>query len=122
MTTLRPSGRPASSVIGYAVDGDELLVGADENTRKVRCLEHDPRVTLCVFGDEAQPQFATLEGEGAIEREGLARAKRLVLSKTVPRGHAPLQIETWLNRPETLIVRVRATRVWGMLDSVVHRG
>ena len=115
MTTLRLNGQPASSVIGYAIEGDELLVAAEADSLKVRCLEQDPRLALCVFGGEAQPRFATVEGRGVIERQNLEEAKKRVLSNTVPSGHSASVIETWLMRRETLVVRVRATRVWGVL-------
>ena len=116
MTTLRGSGQPASSVVGYAIEGDELLVAADETSLKVRCLKSDARLTLCVFSDDPQPRFATIEGRGAVQRQGIDEAKKRVLSDTVPRGHAASQIETWLERPATLILRVQAARVWGELS------
>lgn len=90
-------------------------MAAAADTLKVRCLERDPRLTLCVFSSEGQPRFATVEGRGVIERENLQEPTRRVLASTVPRGHSPAVIEAWLMRPETLVVRVEATRVWGVL-------
>lgn len=116
MTTLRRDGTPASSIVGYAMDGDEVLVAAGEASIKVRCVENDPRVTLCVFSDDAHPRFATIEGRGTVERRGLEQAKKKVLSNTIPRGHTGARIEAWLRRRTTLILRVRATRVWGELN------
>jgi hypothetical protein len=87
-----------------------------EASIKVRCVENDPRVTLCVFSDDAHPRFATIEGRGTVERRGLEQAKKKVLSNTIPRGHTGARIEAWLRRRTTLILRVRATRVWGELN------
>lgn len=118
MTTLRGNGQPASSVVGYAIEEDELLVAANEVSLKVRCLENDPRVTLCVFSDDSHPRFATVEGRGAVERQRLDEAKTRVLSNTVPRGSVASAIRTWLRQPTTLIIRIRAARVSGLLNPV----
>jgi hypothetical protein len=115
MTTLRLNGAPASSLVGYALEGDELLVAADAGSLKVRCIENDRRLTLCVFGTEAPPRFATIEGRGRVERQHLEGPKQRVLRDALPQGNAASVIEAWLTRPQTLVVRVRATRVWGVL-------
>jgi PPOX class probable F420-dependent enzyme len=116
MTTVRGNGQPSSSVIGYARDGDELLIAASESSLKIRCLERNPRVTLCIFGDEAQPRFATIEGTATLHRNGLEQPKRRILANTVPQGVPASEIEGWLNEPTCVVVRVQVSRVSGVVD------
>ena len=121
MTTIRSSGQPSSSVVGYARDGDELLIAASESSLKIRCVERNPRVTLCIFGDEAQPRFATIEGTATVHRNELDEPKRRILANTVPRGFPPSEIQPWLNGPACVVVRVRANRVSGVVDRAAQR-
>lgn len=115
MTTLRSSGSPASSLVGHALEEDELLIAAGSKSLKVRCIDRDPRVTVCVFGTEAPPRFATIEGRGRVQRRHLQESKQRILRDAVPRGKAASTIETWILHPETVVLRVRATHVWGVL-------
>jgi len=119
MTTLRSAGAPASSVVGYALEGDDFLVAADRGSLKLRCLERDPSVTLCIVSDDPHPRFATVEGRGAVERERLEQARARLLADTLPPGHSASKLEAWLMRPATLVLRVRAVRVWGELRPAI---
>ncbi len=116
VTTLRRSGQPSSSVVAYAREGDELVISTPGKTFKVRTLERDPRVTVCVFDEAQHPSFVTLEGTVEIQREDLKDSTQKVFANLAPTGfRPPADLDTWLRDQERVILRVRPQRVSGVL-------
>ena len=97
VTTLRRSGQPSSSVVAYAREGDELVISTPGKTLKVRTLERDPRVTVCVFDEAQHPSFVTLEGTVEIQRADLKDATQKVFANLAPTGFRPPDnVDAWL--------------------------
>jgi PPOX class probable F420-dependent enzyme len=69
VTTLRKDGSPASSVIFYARQGDELLFSTTESRLKAKTLRRDPRIGVTVLDDGAPYGYVSVEGTGAVEDE-----------------------------------------------------
>ena len=46
LTTIGPDGFPHSVPLGYFRLGDEILMGVRANTRKLRNIQHNPKVSL----------------------------------------------------------------------------
>ena len=116
VTTLRGSGQPSSSVVAYAREADELVISTPGKTFKVRTLEQDPRVSVCVFDEAQHPSFVTLEGTVEIQREDLKDATQKVFANLASTGfRPPADLDTWLRDQERVILRVRPQRVSGVL-------
>jgi PPOX class probable F420-dependent enzyme len=52
LITIKRDGRPQSSNITYALDGDRILVSVTDSRAKTRNLRRDPRATLHVTRDD----------------------------------------------------------------------
>jgi len=69
VTTLRGDGSPASSVIFYAVRGDEIFFSTTKGRLKARTLRRDPRIVLTAL-DEGPPfGYVSVEGTGRVQEE-----------------------------------------------------
>src|SRR5512140_1838841 len=114
VTTLRGSGAPASSLIVFARDGDDLIFSTRKRTLKVRTLSRDPRIDLCVLDGEGSG-FVSVEGTATIETDGIV-AKHIAINRAMrgqPDWMPPEGFEARLRDEGRVVVRVRAQRVSG---------
>ncbi len=51
LITLKRDGRPQSSNIAFALDGEQIVISVTEDRAKTKNLRRDPRATLHVNGD-----------------------------------------------------------------------
>jgi PPOX class probable F420-dependent enzyme len=65
MATINASGTPQLTVMWYALDPaeDVILLNASRGLLKVRNLQRDPRMAICV---EDGPRYVTLQGRGEL--------------------------------------------------------
>jgi len=120
VTTLRKDGSPTSSVVFYAVEGDELIFSTTADRLKARTLRHDPRIALTVL-DEGQPyRFVSIEGTATIQDEGIVPGHVLVnrAMRGEPDWMPPEGFEEGLKAAGRVIIRVKPERASG----VVRRG
>jgi PPOX class probable F420-dependent enzyme len=67
MATTRADGRIAMSPIACTVDGEgRVVVSTRETAMKVRHLQRDPRVAICVLNDGFFGEWVQVEGEAEI--------------------------------------------------------
>jgi PPOX class probable F420-dependent enzyme len=116
LTTLRQSGSPVSSVVAYARDGDELVVSTPSVTFKCKTLERDSRLNLCIVTNEEPFNFVSIEGVVTIEKQDLVRNTRLVFENIQNTGYEePEDFEGWLESQQRVILRIKPTRVYGVI-------
>ena len=91
LTTLHPSGFPHSVTLGYFRLGDDVYLGMNDGTQKVRNAERDPRASVLVTSSKAAGGIdgVLLQGRASIVR---GRAERLALAQEAARqrGEADL--------------------------------
>ncbi|CAN5651722.1 TIGR03618 family F420-dependent PPOX class oxidoreductase [soil metagenome] len=69
LITQRRDGRPQTSPVVAAVDGEErVVVSTRETAVKTRNLERDPRASLCVISDGFFGPWVQVDGEVEIVR------------------------------------------------------
>ena len=67
MATTRADGRVAMSPIACTIDGDgRVVVSTRETAMKVKHLERDPHVAICVLNDGFFGDWVQVEGETEI--------------------------------------------------------
>ncbi len=116
VTTLRRSGAPASSLIAFARDGDDLIFSTRKPTLKVKTLTRDPRVNLCVLDGDGSG-FVSVEGTATIETDDIV-SKHIAINRAMrgqPDWTPPEGFEARLRNEERVVVRVRAQRVSGVV-------
>jgi general stress protein 26 len=71
IASVDPDGYPHIVPVAVSVDGNVLMCNTGEQTRKVRNLQRDAKVGLCVHGD---PKWSiTLQGSAALQSVGEGR-------------------------------------------------
>ncbi|MGE0599852.1 MAG: PPOX class F420-dependent oxidoreductase [Dehalococcoidia bacterium] len=120
ITSLRKDGSPTTSVVFYAVDGDDLLFSTTNDRLKAKSLRRDPRAAVTVLDEGAPYRFVSVEGKATVVEDDIIpghiavnRAMRGVADWQPPEGY-----EATLRSQGRVIIRVTPERVSG----VVNRG
>lgn len=67
LSTLEPDGKPHSTVVWVALDGDDIVLALPKSRRKTANLNRDPRVAVVTF-DAARPyESAQVQGTASLE-------------------------------------------------------
>lgn len=116
ITTLRAGGQPSSSFVAYARDGDTILVSTPGGTLKRKCLERDPRVTICMTTNAEPFNFVTVEGRAEIQTEDIVEPTRAVFAAIADTGFKePDDFEGWLEKQKRVVIRIQPERVSGVI-------
>jgi PPOX class probable F420-dependent enzyme len=62
LATIRPDGGLSVVPVGVVLDRDVLRISTPARTYKVRNLERDPRVTVCIPDPEDARQYVQIRG------------------------------------------------------------
>lgn len=66
LTTFTKDGRPKSTPIWAAPDGDRLVVITEEKSWKVKRIRHTPRVTIAACDMRGNPKSESVEATATI--------------------------------------------------------
>ena len=64
LTTIGPDGFPHTVPLGYFRLGDEILMGVRTNTRKLRNIRHNPKVSLLLESGKSRQDIKGLMVQG----------------------------------------------------------
>ena len=67
---VRVDAPPQLSPVYYVMDGDDLLISTTATRAKARVVRRDPRVSVCVLGEQPPFPYLTVYGRGRIETDG----------------------------------------------------
>jgi PPOX class probable F420-dependent enzyme len=62
VATVRPDGRLSVVPVGVVREGEVLKISAPTSTYKVRNLQRDPRITVCVPDPERPTEYVEVRG------------------------------------------------------------
>lgn len=66
MSTIRPDGRLSVVPVGVVRDGDTLRISSPAHTYKIRNLERDPRITVCVVHPQDGRRYVEVRGRAEV--------------------------------------------------------
>jgi PPOX class probable F420-dependent enzyme len=67
MGTIRPDGRVSIVPVAVIFDGETVRITSVKDRFKVRNLQHDPRITLCVPLAESSQHYVEIRGTATME-------------------------------------------------------
>lgn len=116
LTTLRKTGNPVSSVVAYAIEGNDFIVSTPGATFKRSSIERDERVNLCAISNSEPFNFVAVEGLARVQTENLEPATRLVFAAIADTNFSlPDPLDAWLEAQQRVILRITPTRISGVI-------
>ena len=118
VTSLRKDGSPATSLIFYAVEGDELIFSTTIDRLKAKTLKRDPRAVLTVIDDGAPYRYVSIEGPATVV-EGDVVPEHITINRAMRNDPAWLPPEGYaetLRKQGRVVIRVRPGRVSGIVN------
>jgi PPOX class probable F420-dependent enzyme len=67
LSTLEPDGKPQSTVVWVARDGDDIVLALPKSRRKTANLNRDPRAAVVIFDADNPYTSAQVQGTAALE-------------------------------------------------------
>jgi nitroimidazol reductase NimA-like FMN-containing flavoprotein (pyridoxamine 5'-phosphate oxidase superfamily) len=67
MSTIDPAGYPHTVPVWFMLDGDDIVIISDRNTRKVGHLHSNPKGAVTVGGDQADGEGYLVKGRFTVE-------------------------------------------------------
>ena len=64
----RKDAGPAMTVVYYVTDGDDILISTMAERAKVKAVERNPHVSICVLDEKWPPTYLQVFGEATIDR------------------------------------------------------
>ena len=105
----RGSGQPQLSPVYYVLDGEELLISTTLTRAKAKAVRRDPRISVCVLGEQSPFPYLTVYGRARIEEEGAAklmmRIGEKMYGRAVPDSMRPT-IEERARSEKRVVLRV----------------
>ena len=68
LAVVRADGRPHVTPIWFVLDGDTLVFTTWHESLKAKCMQRDPRLSICVDIDEPPYAFVMVEGTAEIHK------------------------------------------------------
>jgi PPOX class probable F420-dependent enzyme len=65
----RKDAGPAMTVVYYVTDGDDILISTMEERAKVKAVERNPHVSICVLDEKWPPTYLQVFGDATIDRD-----------------------------------------------------
>ena len=105
----RRSSSPQLSPVYYVLDGGDILISTTAARAKTRAVRRDPRVSLCVLGEQYPFPYLTVYGRGRIENERVVdtmmRVGEKMTGNPLPESVRPA-IEERAQKEQRVVLRV----------------
>ncbi|MET9335038.1 TIGR03618 family F420-dependent PPOX class oxidoreductase [Streptomyces cellulosae] len=113
LATVKRSGHPHLSTMGYAWDADARLLGFSTTADRVKVahLRRDPHAALHVQGDDVR-SFAVAEGEAELSDDAVGRELLGIASRSGPPEDEAAFLQQLVDA-RRLAVRLKVTRLYG---------
>jgi len=115
LATVRRDGSPHITPVWYRYDeSGDFVVMADDGSQKLRNIERDPRVELCIDDRERPPYHTVIvRGRAAVEAQPPSYEERLALAARYLGDEAGRRYVDTMQRPDQRLIRIRPQRIVG---------
>ena len=115
LSVIDSNGYPHTVPLWYGVDGDDIVMISDRNTRKVDFIESNSKASICIGGGEgANSEVAAgylFKGTCTAEEDEGYRWLRDVTLRYRSREQAEKDIEQWRTQLDMMVLRLEVTKV-----------
>jgi len=115
LTTINPDGSPQASVVWIGLDGNDIVVAHLMHGRKVQNIARDPRVTLTMEADGANPagltNYLLIRGRARLVEGGAPELLQHLAETYLGPG---VKFPPFDNPPAGYVIHITAERISGV--------
>ena len=115
LSVVDPNGYPHTVPLWYALDGDDIVMISDRNTRKVDFVATNPRASICIGGGEGVGSEVSagylFKGDCRAEEDTGRRWLRLITHRYRAPKDAEKDIAQWSTELDIMVLRLVVTKV-----------
>jgi general stress protein 26 len=115
LSVIDANGFPHTVPLWFDVDGDDIVIISDRNSRKVDYLANNPKAAVSVGGDPGPDGVIgrgfLLKGIASAEEDPDFRWLRQVTLRYEPPEQAERSIAQWRKELDMMIIRLHVTKV-----------
>jgi PPOX class probable F420-dependent enzyme len=112
----RKAAAPHLSPVYYAMDGDDIIISTTASRFKARAVRRDPRIALCILGEQLPFPYMTVYGHATIDEQGavdvMMKVGERMTGNPVPESARPA-VEQRAKDEGRVVLRVRIERFGG---------
>lgn len=109
LSTIDPKGYPHTVPLWYDMDGDDIVIISDRNTRKIEHIARNPHGAFQVGGD-GTPGYL-FKGELNVEEDPGWKWLRQVTLRYEQGEQAEKDIELWRTTLDMVVIRMKVKRI-----------
>ncbi|MBK8025693.1 MAG: pyridoxamine 5'-phosphate oxidase family protein [Chloroflexi bacterium] len=115
LSVIDPNGFPHTVPLWFDVEGDDIIIISDRNTKKIPYIDANPKACICVGGGETADGVAgpgyLFKGEAFNEEDpGFYWLRRMTL-RYEQGEKAEQDIELWRTTLDMMIIRFKVQKV-----------
>jgi hypothetical protein len=115
LSVVDPNGYPHTVPLWFAVDGDDIVMISDRNTRKVDFLAVNSKASICIGGGEVADgedgAGYLFKGECTTEEDTGYRWLRHITLRYRSPAQAEKDIAQWRAQLDIMVIRLAVTKV-----------
>ena len=115
LSVVDPNGYPHTVPLWYAVDGDDIVMISDRDTRKVDFVDANPKASICIGGGEgAGSEVAAgylFKGHCRAEEDAGSKWLRLITHRYRSPKDAEKDIAQWSTELDIMVLRLVVSKV-----------
>jgi len=115
LSVIDSDGYPHTVPLWYAVDGDDIVMISDRNTRKVDFLAANPRASICIGGGEGAGSEVSagylFKGNCRREEDAGGKWLRLITHRYRSPKDAEKDIAQWSTQLDIMVLRLAVAKV-----------
>jgi len=115
LSVVDSNGYPHTVPLWYAVDGDDIVMISDRNTRKVDFVAKNPKASICIGGGEGANNAVAagflFKGECTAEEDVGEKWLRLITHRYRTPADAEKDIAQWRAELDIMVLRLEVARV-----------
>ncbi|MDZ4763911.1 MAG: pyridoxamine 5'-phosphate oxidase family protein [Chloroflexota bacterium] len=110
LATSNADGYPHVVPLWFMLDGDDILIISERNTRKIKNLQANPKAGLTIGGDELATAGYLIQADCIIEEDPDFVVMKRVTRFYEPPEQAERDIETW-SKSDMVYIRMKVKKV-----------
>jgi len=111
LCTLNSDGTIHAAPVWFKRDGGEILLGTQQDARRIKNIKKNPNVTLVVDVDQPPYKGVVIYGKAQLDFDNVIAKRVSIFEKYMPKANAEKLANGLASMREPVIIRVKPTKM-----------